>query len=298
MLDMDGDFRASRCAGCGLLYQDPRPSPESLARHYPDAYGSYAATEIALGRSAAWHLKHCQGYADLPSDLDATPRERRQGEATCAHLLIPDHSPHGRLLEVGCAAGNRLALFQRLGWRSLVGSELSPGAAAKARARGFEVVTGPAEEAIARFPDASLQAVVAGFVLEHLPDPFAFARQVAAKLAPRGQFLFSTVNVETPDFWLYRSYWYDLDLPRHMVWFRKRDLIDMLERDFTVEDIRFESAANDYAGSARYRLRDGEGAWRWVDRLVVRVTPHASRFLGYVARLGLGARVYVRARRK
>ena len=240
-----------------------------------------------------------QRYHHLESDLRPTAKQLRYGNAICGFNLIPDYSPGGSVIEIGCAAGNRLALLKRLGWESCVGYEYSESAATTARKRGLKVVTGPFEAAVAGIPDQSLNAIVAGFVIEHVIDPYGMTRLLAAKLKPGGQFLFSTINIGSPDFWLYGSYWYDLDLPRHMVFFRKEDLRAMLSEDFKIENILIESALNDYLGSARYRIRDGKGGWRkWLDSTLLRIGPRLARPLSYLARAGLGARIYVIARKK
>lgn len=294
-----GVFTASRCTTCGLLFQNPRVSGAALAKHYPADYAPYEAAELGLDEPSRWHLQHRQGYAHLGATLQPTARQRRYGEHACCFQLLPDYAPGGTVLEFGCAAGNRLALLKRLGWQNCVGNEYSESAAGKARQRGLEVLAGPVEDALAKFPDASLDAILGGFVIEHVTNPFNLTRELARKLRPGGQFLFSTVNIESPCFWLYGPHWYDLDLPRHMVFFRRQDLRAMLSHDFVIEWIQVESALNDYLGSARYRRRDGIGGWRGcLDATLLRLDGRLARPLRWMARAGLGARIYVCARKK
>ena len=297
--DFPDVFCVSRCAECGLLFQNPRIASSELSRHYPDEYPAYGEAEFVLAEETKWYLKNRMGYRHLESDLKPTSRQIRFGRAASASALIPEYAPRGRVVEIGCAAGNRLALFRRLGWESCAGIEYSEAAAAAARARGLEVTTGPIEEVVLEIPDRSLNAIIAGFVIEHVPNPFALAGQLAAKLKEGGQFLFSTVNVDTPDFWLYGRHWYNLDLPRHMVFFRKRDLHAMLDPDFEIEKIYYQSSPNDYFVSATYRLQDGARGWRKrLDSTLLGPGPKLSRLFSYLARAGLGARFFVIARKK
>lgn len=291
-------FYVSGCAQCGLLFQNPCIPPGALSKHYPDDYSAYKAETWSLDEILNSYLKSHRGYVHLAGDRRLSARKRRFGSAISNLFLIPSYVSGGRLLEIGCGAGNRLDLFRQLGWQSCVGSEFSESAVSTAKARGLDVIFGDAETTIEGIPDGSLDAVVGGFVIEHLPDPFAFTRRVAAKLKRGGQFLFSTVNVVSPDFWLYGRYWYDLDLPRHMVFFREQDLRAMLASDFKVEAVFHESSKLDYTGSARYRKRDNVGGWRGVlDSTLLKVEPYLWRPLSYLARMGYGARIYVIARK-
>lgn len=294
-------FCASKCRSCGLLHQNPRIPLDQLGRHYPNEYCPYSNTmqEINLDDAVISHLVREQGYTHLNCDLQPTFRQRRYGRAGARSYLIPDFAPGGKVLEFGCAAGNRLALFKRLGWSSCIGSEYSDVAATMARARGLDVKTGPVEAALESFPNGSLDAVVGGYVIEHLVDPFATTRAIAAKLKSGGHFLFSTINIDSPDYWLYGAYWYDLDMPRHMVFFRKQDLRAMLAPDFEIEALLFECGLNDYLGSARYRARDNVGGLRGLfDKALLRLGNRIARPIRLIARAGLGGRIYVIARKR
>ena len=189
-------------------------------------------------------------------------------------------------------------LLKQLGWDRCVGYEYSAAAARAARERGLEVVSGPFEETISAIPDQSLDAAVAGYVIEHVTDPYRLTRQLATKLKHGGQFVFSTINIETPDFRLYGPYWHDLDLPRHMVFFRERDLLAMLSGDFKIESIRIDGDVNDYIISANNRRRDGISGWRrLIDLMVLRLGRRLARPIRLLARVGIGSRIFVKARK-
>jgi SAM-dependent methyltransferase len=302
MLGIRGPFFASRCARCGLLFQNPRVSPELLARHYPDDYGPYLGSEMRLPPAARRDLRDRLGYAHLETPLAPHvrgPWSRHKGRVAAEEFLIPAFVPGGRLLEIGCAGGARLSLLRELGWTRCAGIEWSATAAARARSRGFEVATGPVENALEEFPDAGLDAVVAGFVMEHLEDPFLATKRVAAKLRRGGSFMFSTLAIGAPDFRAYGRHWYDLDLPRHMTFFRKRDLARMLEGSFRVERITHLAAPQDWLGSAHYRLRDGAAGatspmTRAFDRLVLAAGRGLRPACAALAAVGLTSRVAVR----
>jgi 2-polyprenyl-3-methyl-5-hydroxy-6-metoxy-1,4-benzoquinol methylase len=319
MFPSNEEFFASRCGGCGLLYQNPRIRPERLPAHYPEHYGPYAVSDISLYPETLSYLKYYKGYHHLevassgvqPSSVYGWAKQKLgnslgslsklRGHWGNNSLLVPRFVPNGRLLEVGCASGNRLALMRKLGWGTCLGIEYSETAAAAASQRGFQVITGPVETAIAAIPDVSLDVIISRFVVEHLENPFSVIRQFAAKLRPGGQFLFATINIQSPDFWLYGPHWYHLDLPRHMIFFRKRDVKAMLESNFRIERIRYEWTNYDYERCAQYRLSDNAKGWkRLMDVAVKRTNSRASkvRLWESLAMLGVGSRIFIESRKK
>jgi 2-polyprenyl-3-methyl-5-hydroxy-6-metoxy-1,4-benzoquinol methylase len=302
-----GRYGAAECQRCGLWYQDPRPTAAALERLYPADYLPHATPTAAAGKSVLHaarlsYLRRHLGYEHLaapgrgPVPAAALPLLDPVLSWAVTVGLIPRYVPDGRLLEIGCGSGSRLQSLRRLGWSDLHGIELVPRAAEQARADGFAVESGPIEELIERSPDGSFDVVISSMVLEHLLDPFAVVAAVARKLKPGGQFLFSTVNRDSVDAWLYGRYWGGFDFPRHMVYFRKQDLYVLLQPAF--EDIRsvHQSAPIDFVRSSQWRGRQGQ----WLDRLIVRL---AGSRLGaalslLLAWLGLTTRVSFRCRRR
>jgi SAM-dependent methyltransferase len=308
MLDLPGPFFASECSSCHLLFQNPTLRPELLGAHYPFRYAPYAVFDMRAGglkdSTRRW-LRERKGYAHL-GERPARNKIRRVarrllkenlwiGRWWSGASLHPDFVKDGTVLEIACASGNRLGLLRSMGWSNLVGIELSAEAAAVAHSRGFDVRTGPVEERIEEIDDASVDAVIASMVLEHIEDPFRVVGEVARKLRVGGQFLFSTVVLDGPDFGLYREYWYNLDLPRHFTFLRKRDLRSLLGERFRIEGTYYLHYPDDYAGSARYRLRSLQS--RWYDRLFATAGDRLSPLCLALAWLGLASRIAVSARR-
>jgi len=98
----------------------------------------------------------------------------------------------GRTLEIGCAGGNfSAALNATERW----GVEPFPDAAAAARAKGINALTGIYSDVEAQLPAGHFDLIVANDVIEHMPDHEAFLRAVKAKLAPGGRILISVPNI-------------------------------------------------------------------------------------------------------
>lgn len=94
-----------------------------------------------------------------------------------------------RLLDVGCATGDFLAVVRQHGVLGH-GVELSPYAALRARARDLPVVCGRIDDATG----GPFDLLHASHVLEHVPDPLAFAERAFALLAPGGLALIEVPN--------------------------------------------------------------------------------------------------------
>jgi 2-polyprenyl-6-hydroxyphenyl methylase/3-demethylubiquinone-9 3-methyltransferase len=112
--------------------------------------------------------------------------------AARAELLPAAPYPGAPLLDIACGAGlfaphltGRLA-----GWR-LVGIDLSRLSLQQARAHGLAPVQ--ADAGRLPFADASLPGVVAGEVLEHLPDLETACAEIGRVLAPGGVVVIDTL---------------------------------------------------------------------------------------------------------
>lgn len=176
---------------------------------------------------------------------------RARWQACCD--LIPHFRSGGALLEIGCGNGMYLRRLRDLGWRNLQGVELVPRAAAAARSLGFDVQEASVEEALKRYPDEHFDVIVSSMVMEHLLNPFETARVIANKLKPGGELLFSTVIRDSLDGYMFGPYGVSYDFPRHMVFFRKNDLNEMLEERFDVIRSCHQSTPIDFQRPARLR---------------------------------------------
>jgi SAM-dependent methyltransferase len=207
--------------------------------------------------------------------------------------LIPHYVLNGRLLEIGCGNGSNLSRLRDLGWKNLHGVELAPAAAAMSHQLGFDVYGGTIEKALKHYPDKHFDVIVSSMVIEHLLNPFETIGTIAKKLKPGGEFLFSTVIRDSLDGYVFGQYGVSYDFPRHMVFFCKNDLYQMLNENFDSIRSCHQSTPIDFQRPAR--LRAGR-----FDRHILRFfeLPGASRLVWLLAQLRLMGRVSYRCRRK
>ena len=193
-------FTLVRCRSCGLVYLDPRPTADEIGSYYPDDYTVPHAGESLLTR------------------LEAAYRARQQREVV--DWLAALGPARGRLLEVGCGAGELLTALRDDSWQAC-GVEPSARSAAVARdVHSLEVQTCGFEEA--DLDEGSHDAVVFASVLEHLPDPVDALRRARRPLAPGGLLAVLFLPLfDSPQARLFGRRWLDLDAPRHLYHFEQ-----------------------------------------------------------------------------
>lgn len=201
--------RIVRCSSCGLVRQDPVPSPADLYRVYR------SADYFRIGRSGAI------GYGDYFAD---EPMYRRYFRLKIA-ALAPFAHPPGKLFEIGAAAGYALDEASRAGW-SAEGVELSPQAVAYARER-FRVKV--REGGIDHVPgDGSCDVMAAFQVVEHVADVRRALRAIVGSLRPGGVAIFTTPDHASLVRRVMRQFWLAYR-PEHLVYFDRRTIRLMLE---------------------------------------------------------------------
>jgi 2-polyprenyl-3-methyl-5-hydroxy-6-metoxy-1,4-benzoquinol methylase len=169
-----------RCRGCGVVYQNPQPTAESLKARYGAEYFEY---EIENERNFFGLM--LLGLQDIGFDnLRWSP----------APSGAPREGRHGRFLDVGCATGMLLEHMRDRGW-TVQGVDLCAESARHAREkRGIDVFVGTLEEA--RFAAGSFAVVHFSHLLEHVRAPRGFMREVRRLLAPGGYAVITTPNID------------------------------------------------------------------------------------------------------
>jgi 2-polyprenyl-3-methyl-5-hydroxy-6-metoxy-1,4-benzoquinol methylase len=234
-----GEWNWRRCETCALLWLDPRPVAEHIARLYTGYYTHDQG--IRANRAARWReyarlavLAAIEGYESLASSR----WQRRLGRLA---LMVPPLNemarlglmglgriPKGKLLDLGCGSGRFLATMRRAGWQ-VSGIEPDHRAAGVARDRfGIEVCAGGLDEA--GLPGHSFDAIVLSHVVEHAADPLALLDGCRRLLRPGGCLALSTPNVQSRGHELFGAAWLHLDVPRHLQLFPPSGLVALLQR--------------------------------------------------------------------
>jgi SAM-dependent methyltransferase len=147
----------------GLMRSDPYYDADYLARFYSLHYRElYRPKRFSESWFFAEQVRHGQRILDAHG-----------------HRLP---KRQGRVLDIGCGMGGALVAFNFEHW-ACVGCDYGDAYAARGRSLGLDVRTGGFETLADEEP---FDLIVLSHVLEHCPDPIAFARSAAALLAPDG----------------------------------------------------------------------------------------------------------------
>jgi 2-polyprenyl-3-methyl-5-hydroxy-6-metoxy-1,4-benzoquinol methylase len=152
--------------------------------------------------------------------------------------------PLGAVLDVGCGAGATGPLLREAGAERLVGVEIVPEAAERAREIYDDVIVGSAEERIGTL-EGTFDTILAYDVLEHLNDPWRMLRELRGLAAPGGHIHVSLPNARHASLVLdlvargtfgYRESGHR-DIT-HLRWFTRRDLLAAMgDAGWTVEHV-------------------------------------------------------------
>jgi glycosyltransferase involved in cell wall biosynthesis/2-polyprenyl-3-methyl-5-hydroxy-6-metoxy-1,4-benzoquinol methylase len=169
-----GGHRVVRCEDCGLVFLNPQPCDDELARIHGVDNFSGGTSEPGLKQAATGsYFSEIRRYHGLET---------------------------GRLLEIGCGKGDFLVSAEADGWH-VTGIEFSPDACkmAQQRLKNGKVSCGELQQAGLASDQFDLCAV--SDVIEHVRLPFDFLQEIHRVLKPGGTLLIATPSI---DFWSLR----------------------------------------------------------------------------------------------
>jgi 2-polyprenyl-3-methyl-5-hydroxy-6-metoxy-1,4-benzoquinol methylase len=136
--------------------------------------------------------------------------------------IVSKYKAGGSILDIGCSSGGFLASLKSGPWK-LYGIEASQSTAERARKiTGAEVFSGDVLDA--NFSEESFDVITCSDVMEHLYEPDKVFRQVSKWLKPDGIFYVFVPNIQAWESRMFGSYWWPLDLPRHLHHFSRKSL--------------------------------------------------------------------------
>jgi SAM-dependent methyltransferase len=186
-------YHLVRCSSCSLVRLEDPPPPNEMGQHYGADYDR----AISSGGADPNHWT-----------------ERRD--------VLLKYKANGTILDLGCSSGGFLKSLKGPSWK-LHGIEMSEAVGRKAEAGcGAEVFVGDILDA--PFAPASFDAITCFHVFEHLYEPKEVLAKVALWLKPGGIFYTMMPNIESAGANIFKSYWYALELPRHLYHFSPRSL--------------------------------------------------------------------------
>jgi SAM-dependent methyltransferase len=208
----DKEFLVVECAHCHLIRLYPFPSPAELPQYYPANYWY----SMAAGADQADRLAETYRRVVLGDHLGFAER------------ALEDSKEHGPVLDVGCGGGLFLRMLRdRKPGRPMVGLDFSVDAARLAwHVNGVPVTNGMLTSA--PFANSSMAMVTMYHVLEHLYNPASYLEAAHRLLKPDGRLVVQVPNASCWQFVMFGENWAGVDVPRHLVNFKVKDLDKLL----------------------------------------------------------------------
>ncbi|MCZ2073501.1 MAG: class I SAM-dependent methyltransferase [Bryobacterales bacterium] len=202
-------FSILECKVCGLLRLYPWPDAAVLDRYYPPGYWFSPQPDTAHRLEEAYRRLVLRDHVRF------------------VRTALRHSSAHGLVLDVGCGGGLFLHLLHEEGF-PVAGLDFSFEAASVAWKRnGVPAVC--ANLGHAPVSAETCSGVTMFHVLEHVYDPAAYLECAHRMLKPDGRLIVQVPNAECWQFRVFSSRWNGLDVPRHLINFRRRDILRLIE---------------------------------------------------------------------
>jgi 2-polyprenyl-3-methyl-5-hydroxy-6-metoxy-1,4-benzoquinol methylase len=237
-----GEFQVVQCRSCGLLYTNPRPTPETIGYFYPKDYSPYQGvqlpyTKIYQERDSYWVriknelkyqvLKKYYNYELLPSFrfnfFQMFPSVVKKAVLKICYIYfkrlyyrIPVWHEEGRALDIGCGSGGYLLLLKNLGW-NVTGMDIGDNTVQQVRESGIKISIGELEKL--KLNPGSFHVISMWHVLEHLHRPLETLQEIKNLLSDDGVLFIEIPNSAGFLAKIFATDWFAWDLPRHLYHF-------------------------------------------------------------------------------
>jgi len=236
-------FSIRQCRTCGLARLDPRPTEKERARYYPDQYGTF---HTSVGRPIAKNLLFSL-YKKL----------RVVSAREVTHESHSSDESRQVFLDFGCGNG---ALLEKLRTQhprwDLYGIDIDDRACEVTSKKGFTVFCGDISQA--PYKDNMFDAINASQVLEHTREPLHVLQTLARMLKIGGTLTVDVPNLGSLSAKLFRSRWYNLDIPRHLFHFTPHTLSLLVQKSgLAVVSIKTRTDSKTLLASLNFFMKGG-----------------------------------------
>ncbi|MDP2905305.1 MAG: class I SAM-dependent methyltransferase [Candidatus Omnitrophota bacterium] len=200
----DKTFSLVECAGCGLVFLNPRPDRDEIGKYY-----------------AGYHL-----HIDI-SGLSRLSKRILLVEAIGSTKYETSHN-RDKFLEIGFGDGLFLEYMRNKNW-DVYGIEIEEECVNRMKKLGFEnVYAGGVFRK--SFDEASFDLVRLNQALEHMHDPLQVLQEIKRILKVGGKLVISVPNFNGACHRFFREHAYPLHLPFHLYFFSLSTLQKLIEK--------------------------------------------------------------------
>ena len=220
--EIPGFFNIVRCARCGLIYTNPRPTRQSITKLYKQYYDS--------------NVEKRKKKLSFKNFIRSNLILRRLWHCfTGEYLSIILTKARGKVLDIGCGSGSLLRDLQRRNCE-VYGVEINPQKVTFCQEKGFNVFCGDLRDA--QFQTNFFDVIILWHVLEHLDSPKEILQEAFRILKPRGKIFIYTPNAESYLSKLFGKYWINWHIPFHFYHFTKKTIEKLVQlTDFQINKI-------------------------------------------------------------
>lgn len=217
-----------RCSSCKSIYLDPRPDARSLAAAYSDYLTHDIADDEKIFTSHSWQCALIRDYLKWRLGLRIQLRTifggrwlftliepwRLKLDRFGRNLTKSRFAKAGRVLDVGCGAGDFLRLAGMMGWEAH-GCDPDSTVVELCQSRGLNVRVGGIESFVDN--DRKYDAITLNQVIEHVIDPQSILKNCYDLLEPGGMLWLGFPNPEALGCSVFGEAWAGLHPPYHLL---------------------------------------------------------------------------------
>lgn len=225
MFGKKGQFTLCECNKCKLVFLNPQPTAQKLKKYYVGSkyYAYQSSSKNIYSMIRTYLLKHYYNATLLSRLLTLMLRSVPAIPKKKSYLV------KGKIMDIGCGSGETLQLLKGLGW-DVYGIEPNSYAVSVATKSNLENVKLGTYEHLKFYKNNFFDAIRLYHVLEHIDDPNLCLKLIHQKLKKDGELIIALPNYDSLQRRVFRSYWYNLDSPRHLYLFSVNTLKKLLEK--------------------------------------------------------------------
>jgi hypothetical protein len=202
-----GHTNLSKCLICGLYFVNPLPNEQQLAEIYAGSY-HYPGTGLVDKIVDAWTT------TELNSDA----------------ALISKYKQNGKILDIGAGRGDMLVKFNGESWERWAHDPfLSQGDIDSLKKKIGDHVN--IKNTLAEYEENTFDVVILRNVIEHTAQFNELIKDINRILKKDGILFIRTPNIEAQDYKKFKTNWYVIWMPGHIVFFSGHALTNTLEKN-------------------------------------------------------------------
>ncbi len=244
------DHTIYKCKNCKLEFQNPIPNSSELSLFYPKTYYSYTKKEKDTKSKNLFTIireKIVEIHYSTEVKKDIYYYLALISARTFSGLPLAFIGKK-RFLDVGGGDGYNMELMQKYGWK-VAGYEIGK----KGKKGNIHYDTSLTK---VDFGSQKFDFIRIWHVLEHVPNPKEFMKKISMLTDKGSKVMIGLPNTQSLNASLFRKYWYNRDIPRHVVNYNPDNLKMLVqEAGFTVESISYMSGGG-FLGSIQHLVND------------------------------------------